>query len=132
MTREQRISLKSMLAAALAEGKSCVEWGRAHGVKDRRAQEWSGEPEVRAQVESIRRANLDQAIGRMSQRVVWATDEIAELAKGARSESVKLGALRSILSDMLMALDFAGLEARIAKLEEQDRVRHQESTSCAG
>ena len=48
------------------------------------------------------------------------------------SESVRLAALRSILADMMAVSDFAGLEQRIAKLEEQDRVRHEESTSFTG
>jgi hypothetical protein len=132
MSREQRNSLKLKLAAALAEGKSCAEWAGARGVPERTAQRWANEPGVRAQVESLRRANLDRAVGRMSARVVWATDRIAELAEHARSESVRLAALRSIQSDMMAASDFAGLEVRIAKLEEQDRLRHQEGTSYAG
>jgi hypothetical protein len=32
---------------------------------------------------------------------------------------------------MLAALDFAELEARVTKLEEQNRVPHHESTGCA-
>ena len=67
----------------------------------------------------------------MSRRAAWATDQIAELAEKARSESVRLAALRSMLSDMMAVADFAGLEERIAKLEEQDRVRHEENTSAA-
>jgi hypothetical protein len=98
----------------------------------RTAQRWAGEPEVRAEVESIRRGALDQAVGEMSQRVVWATQQIAALAGNAKSESVKLAALRSMLSDMMAVSDFAGLEQRIAKLEEQDLVRHEASTSSAG
>jgi hypothetical protein len=35
-------------------------------------------------------------------------------------------------ADMMAVSDFAGLEQRIAKLEEQDRVRHEESTSFTG
>ena len=59
----------------------------------------------------------------MAKRVAWATERIAHLAENARSESVRLAALRSILSDIMAVSDFAGLEERIAKLEEQDRVR---------
>jgi hypothetical protein len=132
MSREQRNSLELKLAFALAEGKSCAEWAGASGVPERTAQRWANEPGVRAQVESLRRANLDQSVGRMSARIVWATDRIVELAQHARSESVRLAALRSIQSDMIAALDFAGLEIRIAKLEEQDRLRHRESTNFAG
>jgi hypothetical protein len=101
-------------------------------VSERTAQRWAAEPEVRAEVELCRRGALDQAVGRMSKRVAWATEQIAQLAEHARSESVRLAALRSILSDMMAVCDFAGLEERIARLEEQDRVRHEESTSVAG
>ena len=67
----------------------------------------------------------------MSLRAAWATDEIAKLAEGARSESVRLAALRSMLSDMMAVADFAGLEERLTKLEEQDRARHEENAPAA-
>lgn len=132
MSREKRTSLKSKLASAIAEGKSSAEWASANRVAERTAQRWANEPETRAEVESIRRGSLDQAVGRMSQRVAWATEQIATLAESAKSESVRLAALRSILADMMAVSDFAGLEQRIGKLEEQDRVRHEESTRIAG
>jgi hypothetical protein len=132
MSREKRTSLKSKLASAIAEGKSSAEWASANRVAERTAQRWANEPETRAEVESIRRGALDQAVGRMSQRVAWATEQIATLAESAKSESVRLAALRSILADMMAVSDFAGLEQRIGKLEEQDRVRHEESTRIAG
>ena len=83
MSKEERTSLQSELAAALAAGKSCAEWASAHGVSERTAQRWAGDPEVRAEVETYRRGNLDQAVSRMSLRAVWATDQIAELAEKA-------------------------------------------------
>jgi hypothetical protein len=122
MSREKRTSIKSRLAAALAEGNSSAEWASTNGVAERTAQRWAKEPEVRAEVDSFRRGTLDRAVGRMSKRVPWAIEQIAKLAKTANSESVKLAALRSILSDMLAVSDFTGLEARIAKLEEHDSV----------
>ena len=132
MSRERRTSLKSKLAAAMAEGKSSAEWASASGVAERTAQRWANEPEVRAEVESFRRGTLDQAVGQMSGRVAWAIEKIAGLAEHAKSESVRLAALRSILFDMMAVSDFTGLEERITKLEEQDRVRHEEVASCAG
>jgi transposase len=131
MSRDKRNSLKSKLASAIAEGKSSAEWASANGVSERTAQRWANEPETRAAVESIRRGSLDLALGRMSRRVAWATDEIETLARSAKSESVRLTALRSILSDMMAVSDFTGLEQRIAKLEEQDRVRNEESARIA-
>jgi transposase len=131
MSKEERTSLQSELATALAEGKSCAERASANGVSERTAQRWASESGVRAEVEAYRRGNLDPAVSRMSLRAVWATDQIAELAEKARSESVRLAALRSMLSDMMAVADFAGLEERIAKLEEQDRVRHEENAPAA-
>ena len=63
MSKEERTSLQSDLAAALAAGKSCAEWASANGVSERTAQRWASEPEVRAEVEAYRRGNLDQAVG---------------------------------------------------------------------
>jgi transposase len=131
MSKEERMSLQSKLAAALAAGKSCAEWASAKGVSERTAQRWASDPEVRVEIEAYRRGNLDEAVGRMSRRAAWATDQIAELAEKARSGSVRLAALRSMLSDMMAVADFAGLEQRIAKLEEQDRVRYEENASAA-
>jgi hypothetical protein len=92
MSKEERTSLQSELAAALAAGKSCAEWASANGVSERTAQRCASESEVRAEVETYRRGNLDQAAGRMSLRPAWATDQIAKLAEEARSESVRLAA----------------------------------------
>ena len=89
------------------------------------------EPEVRAAVESDRRRAVDRAIGRMARRVTRATDGIAKLAKGAESESVKLTALRAILSDMMAVSQFAGLEQRMTEIEEQ-LPEQTARTNCAG
>ena len=54
MSKEERMSLQSELAAALAAGKSCAEWASANGVSERTAQRWASESEVRAEVEEYR------------------------------------------------------------------------------
>jgi len=103
---------------------------RGNQVPKRTAYRWAGEPKVRAAVESDRRRAIDRAIGRMARRVTWATDGIAKLAKGAESESVKLTALRAILSDMMAVSQFAGLELRITEIDEQ-LDEQTASTNCA-
>jgi hypothetical protein len=123
--------MKISLAAALAEGQSCAEWANDHAVAERTAQRWGKEPDVRAAVNTYRRAALDQAVGQMAKRVAWASERIADLAATAKSESVRLAALWSILMDIMAISDFAGLEERIARLEEQDRVRHEQNPGCA-
>ncbi len=91
MSKEERTSLQSDLAAALAAGKSCAEWASANGVSERTAQRWASEPEVRAEIETHRRGNLDQAVSRMSLRVSWATDEIANSQKVLLAAAVAEG-----------------------------------------
>jgi hypothetical protein len=119
MPEERPRSRKTELALAIANGTSVTAWARGNQVPKRTAYRWAGEPKVRAAVESYRRRAVDQAIGRMARRVTWATDGIAKLAEGAASESVKLTALRAILSDMMAVSQFAGLEQRITELEQQ-------------
>jgi len=83
----------------------------------------AADPKVRATVESCRRRTLDQAIGRMTSRTIWASDRIAELAKGAESQSVQLRALRSIFSDVIAVSKFSDLEHRVAELVEDFRAQ---------
>src|SRR5271166_5819177 len=134
MSKEKRGNLKSQLVSAMAVGKSAAEWARANGVSERTAQRWAGQREVRGEVELYRRSALDQVVGRFAERAGWAADEITGLAKGARSESVRLTALRSILCDMMAVSDFAVLDHRLAKLEEQIHAQSEgdERSACAG
>jgi hypothetical protein len=122
------LSPKGQLAIAIARGSSASKWAAANQVPKRTAQKWAREPKVRAEVERIRRRALDRAVGRMARRVTWATEGIAKLARGAASESVKLAALRSILSDMIAASKFGGLEDRMTELEEQYGDRTENTT----
>jgi hypothetical protein len=110
---------KSELALAIANGTSAARWARENKVPKRTAYRWSSEPKVRAAIESYRRRELDRAVGRMARRATWATDGIAKLAQNAGSESVRLAALRAILSDMMAVSHFAGLEDRVTEIEEQ-------------
>jgi hypothetical protein len=131
MSEDRPRSRKTVLALAIASGTSVTAWARANEVPKRTAYRWASEPKVRAAVESCRRRAMDRAIGRLARRVTWATDGIAKLAQGAESESVRLTALRAILSDMMAVSQFAGLEQRITEIEEQ---LHEPNTStgCAG
>ena len=85
----------------------------------RTALRWAAEPKVRAAVEACRRRVLDRAVGRMTIDVKWATKGIFELGKSAASESVRLSALRAVVSDMMAVSKFGGLEDRMTQIEEQ-------------
>jgi hypothetical protein len=113
------LSPKGQLAIAIARGSSASKWAAANQVPKRTAQKWAREPKVRAEVERIRRRAPDRTVGRMTNGLNWATQGIFDLAKGAASESVKLAALRAVVSDMMAVSKFGGLEDRMTKIEEK-------------
>jgi hypothetical protein len=119
MTGECTNSQKQQLALAIAEGTSVAKWASDNGVAERTAYHWAAQRDVRADVESIRRRALDEAIGRMAKHASRAVDGIVNLAEHASSESVRLSALRAVMSDFVAVSNFAGLEARVGDLEAQ-------------
>jgi hypothetical protein len=100
MTGESAISQKMPLAAAIAEGTAVAKWASTNEVPERTAYRWAAEPEVRSEIESIRRRALDEAIGRLAKRATWAVDGTVTLGEDAASESVRLSALRAVMSDL--------------------------------
>ena len=59
-----------------------------------------------------------------------AVDGIANLAKGAESESVQLRAWRGVLADLMSVSKFSVLEYRMTEIEEQlsERTGHTNQT----
>jgi hypothetical protein len=115
---------KADLAMALASGGTVTAWAAANpAVKKRTAYSWSRSREVLDQVEAIRRAALEQAIGRLSTNATDSAEEIARLAKEAASESVRLQAARAVLAELMTVSNYAALERRLAEIERrlQDR-----------
>jgi hypothetical protein len=110
---------KAELILAIAAGIAVADWARQNKVPRRTAFRWAGEPKVRARVEAQRRRALDRAVGKMSDNVFSAVEGIVELGKNAASESVKLAALRSVLSDLMAVSKFGCLEDRMTQIEEQ-------------
>jgi hypothetical protein len=131
MSEELPPKKKTQLALAIAQGASVSAWARANEVPLRTAYRWAAEPKVRATVESCRRRALDRAIGRLAMRATWAADRIAKLGADSKSDSVKLAALRAVLSDMMKVTEFHGLELRITDIEVQLRDR-TENTGRTG
>jgi hypothetical protein len=123
MTPELPDELKIQLAFAIAEGKSPATWAREKHVPRSTAYRWAADPNVRRVVQSCRRRSLQHALGQMTRRATWACDEIAELAKLAESESVRLQALRVIVRDLVAASKVANLERRMVKVQEGLRDR---------
>jgi hypothetical protein len=130
MPEEPRLSKKSKLAIAIAQGTSVASWARQNDVPKRTAYRWAADPKVRTAAEACRRRTIDRAVGRMTRRATWAADGIATLAKEAESESVRLSALRAILSEMMSVSHFSGLEGRMAQIEDQLRERTGDADSA--
>jgi hypothetical protein len=118
MSGESRQSRKTELALVLAQGQSVAAWIRKSGVSRRTAYRWASDPKVREWVQAWRRRAADRAVGRMALRATWAADRIVDLGRNAESESVRLKALRAILSDMVSVTHFSTLEERVAEVEE--------------
>jgi hypothetical protein len=114
---------KPDLALAIAVGTPIADWARLNHVPRRTAFRWAKERKVRAAAEAHRRQAIDRAVGRMAESLGWVTDGIAQLARGAASESVKLSALRSVVSDMMAVSKFGSLEDRVTELEEVAHAR---------
>ncbi len=110
MIGESPKSNKLRLATAMAEGISIEGWASQNGVPDSTAYYWAAQPDVRADVETIRRRALDQAISRMARCPTCAVEGIVRLGDDANSESVRLSALRATLSQFIASSNYAGLE----------------------
>jgi hypothetical protein len=128
MTGESTNSQKMLLAAAIAEGTAVAKWASNNEVPERAAYRWAAEPLVRSEIESICRRALDEAIGRLAKRATWAVDGIVTLGDNATSESVRLSALRAVISNFIAVSNFAGLEGRVAELEEQFHARTDDAS----
>ncbi len=114
---------KTQLAFAIAKGVPIADWAEENGVARSTAFRWAKEPEVRKIVNACRRESLDVAIGRLAGRAGKAADGITGLAESAVSESVRLRAYRSILSDQITVAKFSDLEDRVQQMEEMVGLR---------
>jgi hypothetical protein len=122
MSKRNNQIQKADLALAMAGGSTVKAWADANGIPDRTARTWSNSPEVRDQVEAIRREILHCTVGRLCNHATAAADEIARLAAEATSEAVRLGAARAVLAELMAVSGYAALEGRMAELE--GRIAH--------
>jgi hypothetical protein len=121
MNGDELKTTKDQLAIALAQGVSIKAWARAQNVPKSTVYRWASDPDVRREVDSHRRRALERAVSLMTKRAAWAANGIAKLARNSASDSVKLGAFRSIFNDMMKVTRFSGMEERVTELEEKLR-----------
>ena len=125
MTVDELKAAKIELALALAQGVSVTAWARARSMPRSTVYRWASDPEVRSEIEAHRRQAVDRAIGVMANRYAWAANGIVNLAKTSGSDSVKLKAFRSVMTDMIAVSRFSGWDNRLADLEEKVGAQRQ-------
>jgi hypothetical protein len=107
------------MARALATGATVVAWAKENHVHERTAYRWAADRAVIDEVEAIRRAALEQAIGRLSGNANGAAEQINRLAKEAAGESVRLQASRAVLAELLTVSSYSALERRMGEIERR-------------
>jgi hypothetical protein len=119
MTKELRQQKQIELAVAIAQGKSVDLWARDNHVPRSTAYRWAGQPDVRTTSETCRRRARKCALRKMANRAYWEAYHVAALARDAESESVKLRALRSILSGANAMSTLPVLKRRMSAIVEE-------------
>jgi hypothetical protein len=104
------------LIVALASGCMVEDAARQVGVGETTIYRRLAEPEFRRHVDEARREMLTRAVGRLADAGTEAADTLRKLLI-ADSESVRLGAARSVLELGVKLRESMELEQRIAALE---------------
>jgi hypothetical protein len=122
---------KNGLIVVVARGDSIAKWAAANGVARRTAFNWAKRPEIRVEVNALRRRFVDRAAGTLSRRCNWAASRIVKLAEKAKSEPVQLAAARAVLTQTIAVSEFGDFESRLNNVEEQYRERNAEDAASA-
>ena len=116
------------LIAALAGGATVQEAARTAGVSERTVYRRMEADTFRRQLVEARADLIGRAVGVLARVSTAAAATLAGLLK-AESESVRLGAARSILELAVKLRESEELEQRIAALEEQTAATPQQGRS---
>jgi hypothetical protein len=113
-------------ALALARGCTTAEAAEESGAAKRTILAWSATlPAFRRRVQALRGEMTGQALGRMVNNMNQAAEKLRSLLE-AESETVRLGAARSILELGIKFRETVELEERVAELEARVAAKEQE------
>jgi hypothetical protein len=104
------------LALALATGQTLRAAAEATGIGQRTVTRRWADPDFRRRVGELRAEMTSRALGRMADGMADAADMLRQLLS-AESESVRLGAARSLLELGVKLRESVELEERLAALE---------------
>jgi HEAT repeat protein len=106
------------LLVALAAGQTITAAARLAGVSIATAKRRLHDPEFRRRVSEMRGELIEQAAGRLAETAAEAVSKLRELL-GAESETVRLGAARSLLELAFKCRELQDFDQRLTKLEER-------------
>jgi hypothetical protein len=117
MAGSGRRNADEALALALAGGQTLRAAAEAAKVAERTATRRMADPAFRQRVAELRGDMVQRSLGRMAEGMSEAADVLRQLL-AARSESVRLGAARSLLELGVKLRESVELEQRLRDLEE--------------
>jgi hypothetical protein len=115
------------LALALAGGQTLRGAAAAAKIAERTATRRMADPAFRQRVAELRGDMVQRSLGRMADGMSEAADVLRQLL-AARSESVRLGAARSLLELGVRLRESVELEQRLADLEQRLASERKESS----
>ena len=117
MAHRGRRNADEALALAVASGQTLRDAAAAAGIGERTATRRWADPAFRRRVGELRGDMVSNAVGRMADGMADAAGKLRELLT-ADSESVQLGAARSLLELGVKLRESVELEERVAELEQ--------------
>jgi hypothetical protein len=117
VTHRGRRNADEALALALAAGQTLRDAAQAVGISERTAARRWSDPDFRRRVSELRGEMVGQILGKLTEGMTDAVAKLRELL-GAQSESVRLGAARSILEIGMRVRELVEFEDRLTALEQ--------------
>lgn len=118
MAQDDRLTGEGVLIAALAGGATVKDAAKQAGVSERTARRRLTSADFRRQVDDARSEIVGRSVAILARLSTEAAETLGELL-GAESESVKLGACRSILELGVKLRETEDLARRLAAIEAQ-------------
>ena len=117
MAHRGRRNADEALALAVASGQTLRDAAQAAGIGERTASRRWADPAFRRRVSELRGDMVQRSLGRMADGMTEAADVLRQLL-AAESESVRLGAARSLLELGVKLRESVELEEEIGELGE--------------
>jgi hypothetical protein len=119
MPTKPRKKAEDQLLLTLACGATVESAARQCQLSKRTVYRRMEEPEFHRRLNALRSDMVQRTAGALTAAGSEAVRTMLELMKRAKTESVQLGAARSVLEIGMKAREFAELEERLAALEQQ-------------